>query len=99
MTRSLAFRPKAETDLLELWDFSQEHWSNAQAQSYLQSMSAVFELLLEHPEIARERSEFSPPVRIHPFRSHVIIFRVTSETVEIIRVAHSRSNWAELFSD
>lgn len=99
MTRSLALRPRAEQDLAEIWDFTQNRWSQAQARSYLQGISSTFDLLLEHPEIARERGEFSPPVRIHPFRSHMIIFMSNDDTVEIVRVVHSRSNWAELLSD
>ena len=36
--------------------------------------------------MAREREEFTPPVRIHPSGSHLVIYRREGQGVEIIRV-------------
>lgn len=99
MTRSLKLRPRAEVDLVEIWEYTAEQWSEDQANNYLRELSSVFDLLLDHPKIARERCEFSPPVRIHPVRSHVIIYEARAEAVEVVRIVHSRSNWANLLSE
>jgi len=62
-------------------------------------LGQLFTLLADHPEIARERKDVRPAVRLHPYQSHLIIFTSTDQTLEVIRVVHSRSNWAELISD
>jgi len=49
-------------------------------------------LLSEQPEIARLRDEFSPPVRIHPYGSHVIVYETVKTGIAIIRVLHNRRN-------
>ena len=99
MTRDLTLRPQAEMDISEIWDFTAKQWSLGQAQDYFAGLSGIFDLLCAHPEIARERKEFTPPVRIHPFRSHVIIFAANDHAVEILRVVHSRTNWTDLLSE
>ncbi len=45
------------------------------------------------PEIARERPEFDPPVRIHPSAQHVIIYRIEGNYLTILRVLGGRQNW------
>jgi toxin ParE1/3/4 len=45
------------------------------------------------PEIARERSEFTPTVRIHPSAQHVIIYRIQADHIEIIRVLGGKQDW------
>jgi toxin ParE1/3/4 len=55
-------------------------------------MFAVFDLLAEFPEMARERGEFRPPVRIHPSGSHLVIYRTEGQVIEIIRVLHAHQN-------
>ncbi|MES2432257.1 MAG: type II toxin-antitoxin system RelE/ParE family toxin [Pseudomonadota bacterium] len=99
MSRSLILRPLAQTDLRMIWDHTATHWDSTQAETYLHGLGQLFTLLVDHPEIARERRDFRPPVRLHPYQSHLVIFTDTDLTLEVIRVVHNRSNWADLFSD
>lgn len=44
--------------------------------------------------MARERAELSPPVRIHPFKAHLVVYLSESETdILIIRVRHGHEDW------
>ena len=43
--------------------------------------------------MARERPEFSPPVRIHVCREHLIVYRVEDERILIIRILGGMSDW------
>lgn len=49
-------------------------WGLRQAEHYADSLFALFDFLAEYPEMAREREEFTPPVRIHPIGSHLVIY-------------------------
>jgi toxin ParE1/3/4 len=85
-------RPAADADLSDIWQRSAERWGVGQAERYIDGLFAVFDLLAEYPELARERPDFVPPVRVHPVGSHLVIYRVEDLTVEIIRVLHARQN-------
>ena len=67
-------------------------WGSDQADRYADGLFAVFDLLAEFPELAREREEFLPPVRIHPSGSHLVIYRLEGQGVEIIRILHAHQN-------
>ena len=84
--------PLAEQDIADIWIFGAERWSADQADNNFDAMVNLFDLLSEQPEIARLRDEFSPPVRIHPYGSHVIVYETVDTGIAIIRVLHNRQN-------
>jgi len=89
----------AQQDLESIWDFTAQTWSPDQADSYLRGLADKLTLLCENPLIARERSEIDPPVRLHLYKSHVIIYRVEDDHVAVIRIAHMRQQWQALLND
>jgi toxin ParE1/3/4 len=95
--RRVILHPKARADLREIWLKTAERWSERQAEAYTRGIVAFFDLLAEEPGIARERRDIHPPVRIHPYKSHLIFFRATDDHVEVVRVLHGRSDWRVLF--
>jgi len=103
MTRRLVdeFRlsPASQNDLDKIWDYTAEMWSPDQADVYLRGLSDKLGDLCRHPEIARERIEINPPVRVHPYRSHLIIYRIEDDHLAIIRVVHGRQRWQALLSE
>lgn len=87
-------KPAALTDLENIWGFSALRWSADQADEYVQGLYAAFERISENPQIARERIEFTPPVRIHNFKSHIVVFREEADHIAIIRIRHGSEDWA-----
>jgi toxin ParE1/3/4 len=85
-------RPSAEADLSGIWLHGAASWGVEQAERYADGLFAVFDLLAEFPEMARERAEFTPPVRIHPSGSHLVIYRLAGQRIEIIRILHAHQN-------
>ncbi|MDD9727596.1 type II toxin-antitoxin system RelE/ParE family toxin [Roseovarius sp. SK2] len=85
-------RPAAETDLSEIWHYGADNWGIEQADRYADGLFALFDLLADFPEMARERSEFTPAVRIHPSGAHLVIYRAAGQGVEIIRILHAHQN-------
>lgn len=99
MKRRLTIKDSAVADLDAIYWHGVERWGRQQARDYLEALESLFTLLAEQPEIARERRELDPPVRLHPFRSHVVIFKANATEMDIVRVVHGRSNWAELLGE
>lgn len=89
--------PKAIADLEAIWLYTTAQWSAEQADQYVDELEQVFNTLAAMPGIARERREFSPPVRIHPHRQHLIIYREASDAIEIIRILGGSQDWMAVF--
>ena len=99
MPLDLRLRQQAITDLDDIWDYTCTTHGAAQAVSYLNELDATFHLLTEHPEMARIREEFDPPVRLHPHREHLVIYRIEEAHLEVLRILHRRANWSEFLSE
>lgn len=67
----------------------------AQARRYHDELFATFDLIAANPGMARERHELSPPMRIHPFKAHLVIYRIEEiGSILIVRVRHGDEDWA-----
>lgn len=94
-----SIRPAAEADLADIWLQGAAIWGESQAERYADGLFALFDLLAEYPEMVHEREEFTPPVRIHPSGSHLVIYRREGQGVEIIRVLHAHRDLMAYLND
>lgn len=99
MPRQVALRPRAIADIEDIWAYTVETWSREQAESYLAGLDVAMFTLSEFPEMARLRPEFEPPVRIHPYRAHLIVYRFSDVAIDVIRILPARSDWAAVLID
>ena len=83
----------AADDLIHIYLEGVRLFGTAQAEKYQDELEERFELLAFNPYMTRERRELTPPVRINPFRSHVIVYRIEDDDILIIRVRHGREDW------
>lgn len=90
---SYRLTPAAQGDLEDIWLYTMQQWSSAQADRYTDILEDTFERLLFMPEMARERPEFDPPVRIHPSAEHLIIYRIENDHLAILRVIGAGQDW------
>lgn len=86
----------ARADLIGIARYGDKTWGISKSDTYRDGLIRQFEVLVESPRLFRERDEFFPPVRICPYGSHIIIYRLNDKKqIEIIRVRHSREDWSE----
>lgn len=85
--------PKALADLDDIWRYTAETWSPDQADAYIDDLVRTFEVIAATPTLDRDRPDFSPPVRVHAHRSHLIVYTVTPDHVAILRLLGGRQNW------
>jgi toxin ParE1/3/4 len=81
--------PLAEKDLENIWQHTAKKWGVEQAMAYIDALDEAFVILAENPKINRQRAEFRPSVRIHPFQKHLIVYNSDAEHLTIIRILHA----------
>lgn len=88
MTNKYLLYPKARFDLEAVWRDGFRKWGEGQADDYLDALTVFFSDLVHTPRLYREREEFTPPVRLCSFGSHVIIYVEEGGDVHIVRILH-----------
>ncbi len=85
---------KAEEDIIGIFLYGAEQFGLEQAALYHDLLEKSFQFLADNPMAARLRHEISPPVRVHPTESHIIIY-TTEENgdIHIIRIRHRHEDW------
>lgn len=85
---------KAAADLRAIYAEGIRLFGLQQADRHMDRLEQAFELVGGNPHMARERFELSPPARVHPVKSHVVLYVVRDDgDVLIVRVRHSREDW------
>lgn len=92
-TSHFRLTPKARDELEEIWSYSAQTWSINQADRYIDSLVEILNTIAALPEIARERVEYQPPVRIHVHAQHLIIYRIEVNFVLVIRILGGNQDW------
>jgi len=82
----------AKTDLKDIYQYGLRQWGQSQSESYLENIKEQFWTLTEQPLIGIDRSELLSNTRSLTIESHTLFYRVTPETVEIIRVLRGRQD-------
>lgn len=91
-THQLIIAPAAKADLKEVYQYGLRQWGQAQSDNYLETLKGKFWSLTEQPLMGTERPELLAGIRSLPIESHILFYRVTTCSVEIIRVLHDRQD-------
>ncbi len=86
----------AESDIIGIYVWTAQEFGMAQADAYHEGLESAFGFIAEFPRAARERSEIDPPVRVHAYKSHIIVYVLDGDDVRVLRVRHGREDWESL---
>jgi toxin ParE1/3/4 len=96
---SIIKRPRARSDLSEIWDYIAED-NDTRADAFVDLIDQKFQALAGHPHLGRSRDELEEGLRSFPVGRYVVFYRVIPAGVEIVRVLHgSRDLNAIFYSD
>ncbi|MGH7069362.1 MAG: type II toxin-antitoxin system RelE/ParE family toxin [Acetobacteraceae bacterium] len=84
---------QADADIVAIYLWGCREFGRHHAELYHQGLTTTFDLIAAHPRMARQRPEFNPPVRLHPYQSHLIVYMLDDVGVLIVRVLHGRQKW------
>jgi len=95
--KRLTWAPSAKNDLRDIWRYFVGVASPEIADRLLRDIHRASERVRQRPLAWRARDEVMPGLRsilVHPY---VVFYRLSDETVEIVRVLHQRRNLAAVF--
>ena len=85
---------KAEEDIIAIAEHGIAMFGPLQAKRYHSDLFNTLDLIAKNPQMAREREEISPPVRIHPFKAHLIIYQIEQKgAIFVIRIRNAFEDW------
>jgi toxin ParE1/3/4 len=84
---------KAEDDLIAIYLDGVQAFGVSQAERYHLELEGVLQYLAAFPRAARERREIDPPVRVHPYKAHLIVYLPQEDDVLILRIRHGHEDW------
>ena len=80
--------PAAQADLESIRDHAVTHRGEPQAEDYTRNIQVACEALIEGTMVSRSAEEVRAGYRKVAVGSHVMYFRIQSDTLEIIRILH-----------
>ncbi len=90
----IRFSREAEEDLIQIYLAGIANVGESHAEHYMSGLRAIWLLLESNPKLTYERTDYTPPVRIHPYKSHVVIYSANEDGVIVLRVRHGAEDWA-----
>ncbi len=86
-TFEVSFRPLAEADLIELYDYIAAEAGHRIAGDYIDRIEAACMGLATFPERGRRRDDIRPGLRVMGFeRRATIVYQMTKKDVVIVRI-------------
>lgn len=96
-SRELRLTRRAERDLDSILSYTRWYWGQEKHAECAAALNHTFELLLEYPEIGKERPEAFPGARSFPCEKHVIYYRLQADAIHIVAILHQRMDTREAF--
>ncbi len=93
---NVVLTPEAVADLEEIGDNISRR-NPVRASTFVDELKGRVDRLSEFPCAAPLRPQWGEGVRIALHNSYVIVFRVSNETVQILRIVHGRRDLDALF--
>jgi toxin ParE1/3/4 len=81
---------KAVSDLEEIWLYTVEKWSVAQADRYYSQVFDEIDYICKNINSGKPMDHVRKGYRASKIKSHLIFYRVINDTVEIVRILHER---------
>lgn len=82
--------PAAQADLEDIWRYSVQRWSFAQAERYILAIRDACEDLTAGVQNGQDAGDIRAGYRKLKVGSHVLFFRQSGDTLEVVRILHQR---------
>jgi toxin ParE1/3/4 len=88
--------PRAGRDLEEIWFFVAQD-DPAAADRWLDTLEEKLSLIADNPLMGTARPDIAPELRYHPVGRYLLLYRIVSGGIEVVRVVHGTRDLLHLF--
>jgi toxin ParE1/3/4 len=85
--------PRAQTDIDEIWNYTQDQWGADQAETYIRLIQAAIEAVAADPRRGRPCDDIRPGYRKFAAGSHFVFYRVIAAGIDVVRILHQRMDF------
>lgn len=82
--------PQAQRDLQDILQYTKETWGTKQKNKYKAILTKGIKNLGETPRIGKPKTEISPNHRVLHIESHLIVYKILKNEVQIVRILHKK---------
>jgi toxin ParE1/3/4 len=93
MTGRYVLSPRAQTDLDEIWAYTEDHWGLDQAETYTRDIWQRIEDVAERPTIGQDCSDIRAGYYKISCGSHFLFYRLIAQGIDIVRILHERMDF------
>jgi toxin ParE1/3/4 len=87
---SLRFSRRAETDLIEIAEYTLATWGEKQVKRYMTGLEHCCEQLASNSALGRAHEQLRPGLRRMEYGKHVILYREYKRGILVSRILHQR---------
>jgi len=96
---ALSVTPKAQSDLIDIWEYTCKAWGAEQADKYLDQLEAGMQQLLNHPALGTNYAHVLPGYRRLQVEHHAVFYQVLEPEILVVRVLHEDMDAPERLRD
>lgn len=89
----------AQSDLASIADHTEQRWGRAQRMQYLAMLKDGIATIRKSPAAGMPRDDVRQGLRSMPCGQHVLFYRATLDSIELVRVLHQRMDVHSQLSD
>ena len=93
-TLPLQLAPKARQDFIDILRYIGETWGQAQLLTYRDKIDDALQAISQNPQLGHRRRDLPATHLAYPVASHVIVNRVGTQSLGVVRILHQRMSLA-----
>jgi len=91
----LQLSPRARQDFVDILRYTGETWGQNQLLIYRDKINDALNAISQNPELGHGREDLPSTHSAYLVGSHIIIYRVSAESIGIVRILHQRMSAAK----
>jgi toxin ParE1/3/4 len=93
MTGRYVLSRRAQSDLNQIWDYTETRWGIDQAEIYLRQLWQHIKIIAARPTSGRACPEVRAGYYKYRSGSHFLFYRITGDGVDVVRILHERMDF------
>ena len=95
MSQRYILSPRAQSDLDEIWHYTETRWGARQAEIYILQLARDIKAIAAKPTLARACPEVRDGYYKFKSGSHMLFLRRNEDGIDIIRILHERMDFEQ----